>query len=96
MKRDPVTGFEYPFYCVLAYVWNAKAEEYRCESICNVQTYEEALEKVKRTAVDADTMQLEIVEERKDYCEAVAIKVAVEDEPSGFYLYDPRTDELIA
>ena len=95
MKRDPVTGFEYPFYIVTADVWNPKTEDYDGKVLANVQTYEEAVSMVKKIPVNADTVQVEIIEDGYEEEEVVAIKVAVTDNPSGYDFYDPRTDDLI-
>ena len=95
MKHDPVTGFEYPFYYVIAEVWNPKVEEYDGKVLAKMQTYDDALSLVKKTKVDCDTTQIEIIEEYYDSSDVVAIKVAVEDNPSGFDFYDPRTEKPI-
>ena len=95
MRRDPYTGFEYPFYRVTADVWNAKAEEYDREVLMQAQTYEEALAVVRKTDVNPDVVQLRIVEDNYDDDEVIAIKVATDD-TNGYTFYDPRTEKEIA
>ena len=94
MKRDPVTGFEYPFYYVLADVWIPEIENYERQRIANTQTYEEALSVVKSTPVNADLFQLTLCEDSYFGVDSLAIKVSVEGSP-GYEFYDPNTGKDI-
>ena len=95
VKRDPVTGFEYPFYSVFTDEWDSAIKEYVRSTIVTVQTYDEAISIIKKIPVSADIMQVGAKEESYDSTEVVAIKVAVNDNPSGYEFYDPRTDKNI-
>ena len=95
MRRDPCTGFEYPFYSVTADVWNAAAEEYDRQTLADRQTYEEALEIVRGINVNPDVFMAEIVERNYEDDEVVGIKVSV-DTKRGYDFYDPRTEKEIA
>ena len=94
-NRDILTGFEYPFYYVVADVWNPKTEEYEREKIATMQTYEEAISFAKATPVNEDTLQVEVFQDNYEDDEVVAIKVAVSDDPPGYYFYNPLTEKEI-
>ena len=95
MRRDPCTGFEYPFYSVTADVWNAAVEEYDRQKLADRQTYEEAIEIVRGINVNPDVFMVEIVERNYEDDEVVGIKVSV-DTKRGYDFYDPRTEKEIA
>lgn len=92
MRRDPRTGFEYPYYYIRVAVWDAEKEEYDCEYPYNMQTKKEAIEIVKHMSVDANRPQIAIFEVSYDDTEMVAVKESYDGDPSEAF-YDPRTYE---
>lgn len=94
MRRDPCTGFYYPFYKVYAAVWNREREEYEDHLLLQAQAYEDAITLVKNTNVDADVFQIDVYEETYESTEKVALKVAITSAP-GYEFYDPRTEKDI-
>lgn len=94
MRRDPCTGLYYPYYEIVAWVWDETRHEYNAIHVNYTQDKKTAITIVKNMTVDADRSTIEIFEENYGDCECIAIKEAYDGDPSyGFY--DPRTYEDI-